>query len=482
MDEKLGVNQGGLSLSAETLASSSLAAKRHKKLLSASHMKRKKWTEEEEETLINKYGELQRSGVLAKLKTREKKFEPIAEHVNCLHHSQDPVAFPWEWTWRDVSTKVQNMRHQYLGVKQKIRKNADHIAGADQEEEYNWDEGVDHWINFLKYKDVFGDVELDPIEADTKTNGHLKSGSTKCRTLSGSGIKNQHFRDGVSGIFEGDTDSIFVSGPYADGNRTQEAEDGSGLPGFGFGGLEYEGDDDCEAETGEDEGEKEDGNSLVERERKRRKKTDRGFIHQAQLLGLLGAQFAEIRRLEMRREERERLKEIELEELMLRMEEKEREREKEKEERQRKREERERTREKEREEMERAREERKWEKELKEQEMREEERGRWRSLIEKREVREWEWMERMMHLQLEHQSQMMHLQAQLAQGQQQISALLVSVIAQLSGQGNDIAGQGVPLNASVAQILNNAQQPVDNLVPGDDRRGVSNGSQFIVED
>ncbi|PRQ56297.1 hypothetical protein RchiOBHm_Chr1g0334211 [Rosa chinensis] len=47
---------------------------------------------------------------------------------------------------------VQNMRHQYLGVKQKIRVSKD---------EFNWKDGENHWENFLKYKEVFGDVELD---------------------------------------------------------------------------------------------------------------------------------------------------------------------------------------------------------------------------------------------------------------------------------------------------------------------------------
>ena len=80
--------------------------------------RRKKWTEAEEKTLIDKYGELVEDGSLAKMRTREKKFKPIACHVNSVHHVRDPVAYPWQWSWKDVSTKVQNMRHQYLLVKQ----------------------------------------------------------------------------------------------------------------------------------------------------------------------------------------------------------------------------------------------------------------------------------------------------------------------------------------------------------------------------
>ncbi|XP_047944315.1 stress response protein NST1-like [Salvia hispanica] len=114
-------------------------------------MKRKKWSEVEEQTLLSKYAEHLNSGTLAKLKTREKKFKPIADHVNSLHHHHDPITFPFKWSWRDVSIKVQNMRHQYLGVKQKIRISTN---------EFNWDDGEIHWENFLKYKEVFGDIEL----------------------------------------------------------------------------------------------------------------------------------------------------------------------------------------------------------------------------------------------------------------------------------------------------------------------------------
>ncbi|KAL0392569.1 UNVERIFIED_CONTAM: hypothetical protein Sradi_2479700 [Sesamum radiatum] len=73
--------------------------------------RRKKWTEAEErggrETLW---------GLWSKMKTREKKYKPIALHVNSMHHVRDPVLYPWQWTWKDVSTKVQNMRHQYKEV------------------------------------------------------------------------------------------------------------------------------------------------------------------------------------------------------------------------------------------------------------------------------------------------------------------------------------------------------------------------------
>ncbi|KHN15232.1 hypothetical protein glysoja_050182 [Glycine soja] len=126
--------------------------------------RRKKWTEAEEKTLIDKYGELVEDGSLAKMRTREKKFKPIACHVNSVHHVRDPVAYPWQWSWKDVSTKVQNMRHQYLLVKQKIKRPEFFGCGGggdcDDVSEFDWVEGLTHWSNFLRYKDVFGDVAL----------------------------------------------------------------------------------------------------------------------------------------------------------------------------------------------------------------------------------------------------------------------------------------------------------------------------------
>ncbi|KAL4280605.1 hypothetical protein GQ457_03G028780 [Hibiscus cannabinus] len=93
-------------------------------------MKHKKWSELEEQTLWSKYSDLLNSGTLSKLKTIEKKFKPIADHVNSIHHLQDPVTVPFN-TW---------------GVKQKIRISKD---------EFNWKDGDNHWENLLKYEEVF---------------------------------------------------------------------------------------------------------------------------------------------------------------------------------------------------------------------------------------------------------------------------------------------------------------------------------------
>lgn len=123
--------------------------------------RRKKWSEAEERTLIDRYGEMVCDGTLAKMKTREKRFRPIAMWVNSVHHVRDPVMYPWQWTWKDVSTKVQNMRHQYLLVKQKIKKVSEPVeGGVGTDDGFEWEDGDSHWSNFLRYKEVFGDVPL----------------------------------------------------------------------------------------------------------------------------------------------------------------------------------------------------------------------------------------------------------------------------------------------------------------------------------
>ncbi|PNY14809.1 hypothetical protein L195_g011496 [Trifolium pratense] len=134
-------------------------------------MKRKKWSELEEQTLISKYSELLNSGTLPKLKTREKKFKPIADHVNTVHHLHDPTTFPFKWSWRDVSIKVQNMRHQYIGVKHKIRL-------SSHSHQFNWNDGLIHWENFLNYKQVFGDVQI--IDRSSKPINNNNNNSVSC--------------------------------------------------------------------------------------------------------------------------------------------------------------------------------------------------------------------------------------------------------------------------------------------------------------
>ncbi|KAK1295393.1 hypothetical protein QJS10_CPA16g00661 [Acorus calamus] len=135
-------------------------------------LRRKKWTEEEERCLIDRYGEMCLDGTLSKMKTREKKYRPIAAHVNALHHSVDPSTYPFQWSWKDASTKVQNMRHQYLLVKHKIRRQRppqssdghDEAASVEDLDEFDWIDGLSYWPNFLRYKGVFGDHPLEEEE------------------------------------------------------------------------------------------------------------------------------------------------------------------------------------------------------------------------------------------------------------------------------------------------------------------------------
>ncbi|XP_072999544.1 uncharacterized protein [Typha latifolia] len=112
-------------------------------------MKRKKWTEAEEATLLHSYSS---SLLFFHSTTRKNRFSPLAERVNSLHHHSDPASFPYLWSWRDVSVKIQNMRHQFLNVKRKLLLSS---SGID----LDLGLGLHLWPNFLLYKQVFGDLQ-----------------------------------------------------------------------------------------------------------------------------------------------------------------------------------------------------------------------------------------------------------------------------------------------------------------------------------
>ncbi|KAJ4956369.1 hypothetical protein NE237_013152 [Protea cynaroides] len=365
-------------------------------------MKRKKWTEEEEETLINKYSELLNSGTLTKLKTREKKFEPIADHVNAVHHLLDPVNYPFLWSWRDVSIKVQNMRHQYLGVKQKIRVSDD---------EFNWKDGENHWQNFLKYKEVFGDVELE----------------VKDKGLGGGG----------------EDDGIFGYESFVDGGE------GGGVLGIGL-GLDCE---DLEAvdDEGEEESDGEDGDESGLIQSKRLKSSDWGG------LGLMGAQVLELRDMVVRREERGREREFNREEAEAVREQGKREREKRKEEKRKERDEWMESGEFEWEEMQRMCARREFERRLQLEREFDEERRRRMKMEEEKEEEEMERRERMVAMQIDHEKQMMQMHADACQNQMQILGVLVRLMCQFIGPGNDAMGGG--LAGLGPQVLQNLQHP-----------------------
>ncbi|KAL1810058.1 hypothetical protein ACET3Z_027048 [Daucus carota] len=353
-------------------------------------MKRKKWSELEELTLLSKYSELLSAGTLAKLRTREKKFKPIADHVNSVHHLIDPIKYPFRWSWRDVSIKVQNMRHQYLGVKQKIR-------GLDGE--FNWKDGENHWENFMKYKEVFGDVELE-----------VKGDSFKRFGDEGVDL----FGDSRNGE-DGDDDFDDLLGEYGDDEDEEEGREG--LERFGRG--------------------------------------KKGFV--GRRLGLLGAQVLELRDVVTRREERRREREWSREDGEVERDERRRERELVKEMRRNERDEEVEIKEVELEEREvaRARRERDWRMRM-EREF-DEERVRRMKVEEKWEEEEMEWREKMVKMQIEHEKQMMQMHADACQNQMQVLQVMARVMCQFFGSGND--GLGAGLGTLPHQILQNLQHP-----------------------
>ncbi|MCL7028052.1 hypothetical protein MKW94_019307 [Papaver nudicaule] len=348
-------------------------------------MKRKKWTEAEEETLINKYSDLLNSGTLPKLKTREKKFQPIADQVNSLHNLQDPISFPFRWSWRDVSIKVQNMRHQYLGVKQKIRVSDD---------EFNWNDAIDHWVNFFKYKDVFGDIEL----------------------LDNNNVANYLNRRSFISDDEDEDE---------DGEEEEEEEECNGVVGVASDCKDWDGIDDRGGER------REEGDSRLVK-RKRLKK---------QGLGFLGTQLLELRDVIGKREERERKRRFIEEEKCEAVDDKVREIEIRNEDRMRDLEERMEVRELEWEERQRAMDKREMERRIRVEREFEEGRRRWlMKMEEKREEEEMGFKERMIQLQIEHEKQIMQMNVEACQNQMQVLGALVRVVCQFFGSGNDGIG------------------------------------------
>ncbi|KAL2457527.1 uncharacterized protein Fot_26309 [Forsythia ovata] len=378
-------------------------------------MKRKKWSELEEQTLLSKYSDLLNSGTLAKLKTREKKFKPIADHVNSLHHLQDPISYPFKWSWRDVSIKVQNMRHQYLGVKQKIR-----ISNN----EFNWEDGEIHWENFLKYKEVFGDIELsDCVKENTNNNSRQKFGD-----------------EGISDILgEG------------------------GVLGLGY-GMDSEEMEDEEEEGYEEEGEQRDG-ELRGEEGAKEENEELGFEGGRKLkkrfkgkrLRMVGAKLLELKDVILRREDKWREREWCKEERVMENEKARKEREMHREKRLKEREEEIDDKEMELEERQLIWAKREVEKRLRLEREFDEEKRRRMKLEEKWEEEEVEWRDRMVEMQIEHEKQMMQMHADACQNQLQILGVMARLVCQFFGSVNDGLGGG--LGTLPPQVLQNLQHP-----------------------
>lgn len=391
--------------------------------------RRKKWTEEEERTLIEKYSQMSSDGTLAKMKTREKKFRPIAAHVNSLHHSRDPAAFPWLWSWKDASTKVQNMRHQYLLVKQKIRKQPPETSPGAGEEFYDWADGVSHWPNFLRYKDVFGDVPEPP--SATRRN-------------------NRNHPDGFG--FDPDENGVLALGlgfEYdEEGDEIQNSDGG------------VDGDENC-GDPGKEDGEEgfdcEGAVVVAEKGRKRLKGVDR------RAMGWFFDRFAELRAREGRLEA-------------------ERERERRRRERARAEEEEERERAREKARRERLREWEAMEKEFaeREQRRREEELVKEREWEERMDRRRLEWKKRMDDMMAQHRATMDQLQSRILHEQQGIINQLLGLVSQWTGHSAGISDHtGAAGNPYLSQMIPNLHHVngIDNRVGAD-----NHDDQFIVDE
>lgn len=425
--------------------------------------RRKKWTEAEERTLIDRYGEMVSNGALAKMRTREKKYRPIALYVNSVHHVRDPIAYPWQWSWKDVSTKVQNMRHQYLLVKQKIKKPelGDSASGPD---DFNWVEGITHWSNFLRYKEVFGDVPLvfNGIEPLSMVGNDENGGG---------------FIGGNRGM---EIVEFAHMGHSGDGDFGVE----NGVLGMGF---EYDGEDGEENYNNGNNRVREDGDDGFVYEEvdptgsssRKKRKALKGMEKKA--WGFLSNQLGQLRemeaRFELREAEREREKQrreglgMELEkEVERKLEQME----------------------KDREELDNAREKlrREWIREWEVMEKESEERGRRRREEELIEESEWEermnrrrteWKKRIDDMLSQHHAEMGQIQSRILHEQQNLSSQLLSIFSQWNGHPTGLSDHTGASNHYLSQMMQNLHH-VNGIVHEDARvEGDNQDDQFIVD-
>lgn len=438
--------------------------------------RRKKWTEVEEKTLIDKYGEMVSDGTLAKMKTREKKYKPIAVHVNSVHHLRDPIAFPWQWTWKDVSTKVQNMRHQYLLVKQKIKKPDLSVENSGVEcngDEFDWVEGLTHWANFLLYKDVFGDVPAS-YSINGNNSHDMVAGANEDRENDGGFVGGERGIDMVEfGQMANSGDGDFAGIDVAE----------NGVLGLGF---EYDGEEGDENYNGNDRV-KEDGEDGFVYEEvdpggpnlKKKRKVLKGLEKKA--LGFLANQLGQLREMEGRFEQRdvERERDRQKRESLWLEREQEWERKLDQ-------------REKEREEREKA-----WEK-LKSQRMQDweamekefEERERRRREEELIQEREWEermsrrrmeWKKRIDDMLNQHRAEMGQMQTRILHEQQNLTSQIIGMFSQWAGHPAGLSDHTGASNHYLSQMMQSLHH-VNGMVHGDTRvEGDNQDDQFIVD-
>ncbi|KAF4374609.1 hypothetical protein G4B88_004861 [Cannabis sativa] len=436
--------------------------------------RRKKWTEAEERTLIDKYGEMVCDGSLAKKKTREKKFKPIACYVNSIHNVQDPIAHPWQWSWKDVSTKVQNMRHQYLLVKQKIKKqplecnNNNNNNSSGGEEEFDWVEGLSHWSNFLRYKEVFGDVGVV-----MSSNG----GNDLMGVVNGEGENG----GGFVGLVE-----FGQMGHSGDGDFGGGIENGVMSLGFEYDGEEGEDNYNGNSRVREDgddgfvyEEMEQNGNNLMSK-KKRKKKVLKGMMGR-KTWGLLGSQLGKLRETENRFEHREVERERERQRReSLRME-REREWEQRWIEREKKKDEKEKCWEKLR--MQRIQELEVMEKESEERERRrrDEELIHEREWEERMNRRRLEWKTRIDEMLSQHRAEMGQMQTRILHEQQSLTSQLLGIVSQWTTHPAALSDHTSASNHYLSQMMQNLHH-VNSLVHDDARVEAENqDDQFIVD-
>uniref|UniRef100_A0A5B6ZFX6 Putative stress response protein NST1-like n=1 Tax=Davidia involucrata TaxID=16924 RepID=A0A5B6ZFX6_DAVIN len=430
--------------------------------------RRKKWTEAEERTLIDKYGEMVCDGTLAKMKTREKKYRPIALHVNSMHHVCDPIVYPWQWTWKDVSTKVQNMRHQYSLVKQKIKK--PELVGDSGGEEFDWVEGLTHWSNFLRYKEVFGDVALvfNSNDAMVVATGNNENGGGF--DVNGHGMEIVqlghlgHAEDGdfAVGIDRGENGLMGLEFEY-DGEEGEENcnSNNNNMKEDGDDGFVYEGVEPTGSDT------------------RKKRKVLKGLEKKA--WGFLANQLGQLREMESRFEQREAERERERqrrENLRIEIEQ---EREWKWEEREKEREEREKAREKLRRQRIQELEAMEKESEERERRRREEELIYEREWEERMNQRRSEWKKRTDEMLSQHQTEMGQIQTRILHEQQNLTSQLLGIVSQWTGHPTGLSDHTGASNHYLSQMMQNLHH-VNGIVHGDTRvEGDNQDDQFIVD-
>lgn len=440
--------------------------------------RRKKWTEAEEKTLIDKYGEMLSDGSLAKMRTREKKFKPIACYVNSVHHLRDPAVYPWQWSWKDVSTKVQNMRHQYLLVKQKIKKpefsGIDNSGGDCDGSEFDWMEGLTHWSNFLRYKEVFGDVAL-------VVGGHAHGGNNDL-----TGIADRDHGDDFIGVGGGNGGMDIVEfgqmGHSGDGDGDfVAAMDGVDNEVIGL-GFEYDGEEGEVNFNGNGRTREDAENGYVYEEGevtgsdlKKKRKVVKGV--EKKVWRIFANQLGQLREMEARFEQREVERDRERqrrENLRVEWEKRMEEREKEREDREKERENMRRQRmsdweaiEKKNEEMERKR--------------REEELIREREQEERMNCMRLEWKKRIDDMLNQHRAEMGQVQTRILHEQQNLSSQLLGIFSQWTPQPAGLSDHTSASNHYLSQMMQNLHH-VNGIVHEDTRvEGDNQEDQFIVD-